>query len=109
MNTLEKPLAPPNKPRMLLVEDDEVLRHTLEAVLKFNGFIVRTADGVTGALRLIGSEPFDLLLTDLHMPRAGDGFTVVERNASLESKNCMLHPQRKHRRERIQQKRFVSR
>jgi DNA-binding NtrC family response regulator len=29
------------------------------------------------ALHLIDTEPFDVLLCDLHMPGAGDGFTVV--------------------------------
>jgi YesN/AraC family two-component response regulator len=32
---------------------------------------------VNEALRLISAEKFDVLLSDLHMPDAGDGFTVV--------------------------------
>jgi CheY-like chemotaxis protein len=32
---------------------------------------------VNDALRLIGSRVFDVLLSDLHMPGAGDGLTVV--------------------------------
>ena len=32
---------------------------------------------MTEALHFINTEPFDLLLSDLHMPGAGDGFTVV--------------------------------
>jgi DNA-binding NtrC family response regulator len=32
---------------------------------------------VTEALRRITTENFDVLITDLHMPNPGDGFTVV--------------------------------
>jgi YesN/AraC family two-component response regulator len=32
---------------------------------------------VTEALRRIATESFDVLITDLHMPGPGDGFTVV--------------------------------
>jgi ActR/RegA family two-component response regulator len=32
---------------------------------------------VTEALHLIDTEPFDALISDLHMPGAGDGFTVI--------------------------------
>jgi YesN/AraC family two-component response regulator len=35
------------------------------------------AANVTQALRLIATEAFDALITDLHMPNAGDGFTVI--------------------------------
>jgi ActR/RegA family two-component response regulator len=40
-------------------------------------FEVVTASSVTEALRRIATESFDVLITDLHMPDAGDGFTVV--------------------------------
>ena len=32
---------------------------------------------MTEALHLIATESFDALITDLHMPNPGDGFTVV--------------------------------
>ena len=35
------------------------------------------AASVTEALRLIATESFDVLITDLHMPNPGDGFTVI--------------------------------
>jgi DNA-binding response OmpR family regulator len=38
---------------------------------------VTTAANVGEALHFIDTEPFDALLCDLHMPGAGDGFTVV--------------------------------
>ena len=35
------------------------------------------ADCVTDALKQIADQRFDVLITDLHMPEAGDGFAVV--------------------------------
>src|ERR1700730_10732844 len=63
--------------KVLLVDDDEVVRLTLARVLKTEGFDVTVAANVPEALRLIISETYDVLLSDLHMPGAGDGLTVV--------------------------------
>jgi DNA-binding response OmpR family regulator len=69
--------SPPSPPRILLVDDDPSIRKSLSMVLKHNGFEVVSAYSVTDALQLIGSDTFDVLLSDLHMPNAGDGLTVV--------------------------------
>jgi DNA-binding response OmpR family regulator len=65
------------QPKILLVDDNESVRITLGAVLVASHFRVTTAASVGEALHLIDTEPFDVLLCDLHMPGAGDGFTVV--------------------------------
>jgi DNA-binding response OmpR family regulator len=65
------------KIRILLVDDDEDLLTITQLALESNGFEVTAASTVTQALRLISSQQFDVLLTDLRMPQAGDGFTVV--------------------------------
>src|SRR5579871_5194892 len=65
------------QPKSLLVDDDESVRTTLSAVFVTNGFRVTAAANVGEALHLIDTEAFDVLLCDLHMPGAGDGFTVV--------------------------------
>jgi CheY-like chemotaxis protein len=64
-------------PRILLAEDDDAVRGMLQQVLERDGFEVVTATGVSEALGRIAAEHFDVLLSDLHMPSAGDGFTVV--------------------------------
>jgi CheY-like chemotaxis protein len=69
--------VPPPKPRILLVDDEKINRDSLGMVLRSNGFDVVTAADVTEALKQIGSQAFDALLTDLHMPAPGDGLTVV--------------------------------
>ena len=65
------------KQRILLVDDNDDLREVYEIGLQNRGFEVVTASTVNEALRLISVEHFDVLLSDLHMPDAGDGFTVV--------------------------------
>jgi YesN/AraC family two-component response regulator len=65
------------KTKILLVDDDEIVRFSLFRVLEHEGFAVTTAANVSDALKCISSILFDVLLTDLHMPGAGDGLTVV--------------------------------
>jgi CheY-like chemotaxis protein len=60
-----------------LVDDNEALLLTLRLVLERNGFEVVPAANVNQALSFIGSQTFDVLLSDLHMPQPGDGLTVV--------------------------------
>jgi CheY-like chemotaxis protein len=69
--------APITKPKILVVDDDKPNRDSLGMVFQSCGFDVVTAADVTAALRQIGSQSFDVLLTDLHMPAPGDGLTVV--------------------------------
>jgi CheY-like chemotaxis protein len=63
--------------RVLVVDDDEVVRATLTGVLEQSGFAVTSAANVVEALKHITSSSYDALLSDLHMPGAGDGLTVV--------------------------------
>jgi DNA-binding response OmpR family regulator len=63
--------------RVLLVDDDAGVRNMMLASLESKGFEVAPAGSVTEALRLITTESFDVLITDLHMPNPGDGFAVV--------------------------------
>ena len=65
------------KQRILLVDDNDDIREAYQIGLESREFEVVTASNVNEALRLISTEHFDVLLSDLHMPDAGDGFTVV--------------------------------
>lgn len=64
-------------PKVLLAEDDSAVRDMLRAALERDGFEVVAVANVCEALSRIAAESFDVLLSDLHMPLAGDGFTVV--------------------------------
>jgi DNA-binding response OmpR family regulator len=63
--------------RVLLVDDDEAVRSMMSRTLEGKGFDVVTAASVIEALKLISTESFDVLITDLHMPNPSDGFAVV--------------------------------
>jgi DNA-binding response OmpR family regulator len=63
--------------RVLLVDDDEAVRDMMSTTLEHKGFEVVPAASVTEALKLITTESFDVLITDLHMPNPSDGFAVV--------------------------------
>jgi DNA-binding response OmpR family regulator len=63
--------------RVLLVDDDDAVRYMMTATLEHKGFEVVAASNVPEALKHIVTDNFDVLITDLHMPNPGDGFTVV--------------------------------
>ena len=63
--------------RVLVVDDVEAIRLSLCAILENEGFDVTCAADVSEALKFISSQRYDVLLSDLHMPGAGDGLTVV--------------------------------
>jgi DNA-binding NtrC family response regulator len=57
--------------RVLVIDDEPGLRHTLSLLLAEEGYVVQcAADGQAG-LRAALAEPPDLVLCDLRMPRAG--------------------------------------
>ncbi len=65
--------------RILLVDDDDIVRMTLTGVFEQSTTkLAVTAASMEGRRKLItGPETYDVLLSDLHMPGAGDGLTVV--------------------------------
>jgi DNA-binding NtrC family response regulator len=78
--------------KLLLVDDDESVRHIYEEIFTQKGFSVTTASSVQEALQCISAERFDVLLSDLHMPGAGDGLTVVSamRHANPQAVTLLL-------------------
>jgi len=63
--------------RILVVEDDSDVRHTVAMMLRSGGHeVVAAADGDAG-IRLFREQRFDLVLCDVHMP-GRDGIEVVE-------------------------------
>jgi DNA-binding response OmpR family regulator len=59
------------------VDDDEGVRTMMSMTLERKGFEVVSAASVPEALKFITTESFDVLITDLHMPNASDGFAVI--------------------------------
>jgi DNA-binding response OmpR family regulator len=61
----------------LFVDDEPGIRLTLPAILEGAGFQVVVAATVPEALSIIGTQKFDVLISDLNIGNPGDGFTVV--------------------------------
>ncbi|MDJ0786180.1 MAG: sigma-54 dependent transcriptional regulator [Myxococcota bacterium] len=62
--------------RILIVDDDEALRESLELLLAAEGFPVQSAPDGAAALEALAETPFDLILCDLRMPGV-DGLDLL--------------------------------
>ena len=62
--------------RVLIVEDDRNTLSGLVEILSQEGYDVEGVDGARKALKKLGKEQYEVLLTDLKMP-AMDGMTVI--------------------------------
>ena len=67
-----------SQPKLLLVDDDPLATDPLRAILEMEHFEVSAAGNVPEAIYLIDTREYDGLLSDLHMPGAADGFTVIK-------------------------------
>src|SRR5258708_5777317 len=65
------------RPKVLLVDDNESELFLTRRSLETQDCEIVSATNVTEAFRQIAMQCFDVLITDLHMPEAGDGFAVV--------------------------------
>lgn len=63
--------------RILLVEDNESIVMGLQYLLENEGFMIKIAENVKGASRLLETDKFDLILLDIGLPD-GNGFTLCE-------------------------------
>jgi CheY-like chemotaxis protein len=63
--------------KILLVDDNDDEIFLTRRMLESKDFEVVSANSVIEALEQIAAQRFDILITDLHMPDPGDGFTVV--------------------------------
>jgi response regulator RpfG family c-di-GMP phosphodiesterase len=63
--------SPDERPRVLIVDDEKFIRDILADFLGMEGYIVRTAEDGTAALTELGNAHYDLIISDLKMPRMG--------------------------------------
>jgi response regulator RpfG family c-di-GMP phosphodiesterase len=59
------------RPRVLIVDDEKFIRDILADFLGMEGYIVRTAEDGSAALSELGNAHYDLVISDLKMPRMG--------------------------------------
>src|ERR1700727_246794 len=91
---LSLPPGAPTEPlivyKVLLVDDDAAIREIMTITLERKGFAVDAAANVTEALKLITTETFDVLITDLHMPTPTDAFAVITAMRHIQPKALTL-------------------
>jgi two-component system response regulator AtoC len=61
---------------VLIVDDEEAMRHLLSVLLRERGYEVRAVANGEDALRELASRDYDLVLSDLRMPRM-DGMALL--------------------------------
>ena len=67
----ERPLS------VLVADDDESTRRMLELALSHKGYEVETVPGGEAAIKRLRERPFDITVTDIHMPDV-DGLALAE-------------------------------
>ncbi len=70
------------KIKILIVEDEQAIRESLQMVLEDEGYIVETAADGLAALNKIQSQNFDLVITDIKMPQM-DGMELLEKGTRV--------------------------
>jgi two-component system response regulator AtoC len=72
--------------RVLVVDDEENLRHMLQTLLKREGYEPVGVPSVDCALRELGNLPYDIIITDLRMPgRSGMDLVDEVRRRNLDA------------------------
>lgn len=65
------------KNRILVVDDEDALRTVLTSELEGEGYQVASAVDGEEAIKILGTQVFDLILLDIKMPKV-DGFEVLK-------------------------------
>ena len=69
--------------RILIVEDEPLVAFDNEHLLGENGYqVVGTVDSLADAVRVLGEEPVDLVLSDIKLNGEGDGMDVARAAAA---------------------------
>ena len=64
-------------PRLLIVDDEPRIRHFFVKFFSNEGWVVAEAEDGVSAQKVLNEEPFDVLVTDLKMPRM-DGIALMK-------------------------------
>ena len=65
------------KKKVLVVDDDEVIRDLIISFLSFSGYEVSGAKNGKEGLDMVVEQPPDLIISDIHMPQM-NGFQLLK-------------------------------
>src|SRR5688572_21439728 len=72
-----------DKPSILVVDDERVIREILSEFLSLEGYVVRTVEDGVEALKELQRRSYNLVISDLKMPMMG-GLELIERITALQ-------------------------
>ena len=75
--------------RLLVIDDEENMRHMLQSVLGRLGYAVRTAANGREGLAALAAEPFDTVLCDIRMPEM-DGIRALEELRKIDAEVAVI-------------------
>jgi heterodisulfide reductase subunit A len=75
--------------RILVVDDEKIVRKSMQEWLKQEGFSVITADSGQRALDLMADQMFDMMLTDIKMPGM-DGVELLAKTKQINPALCVV-------------------
>ena len=75
--------------RILVVDDEDIIRESLSFILKKEGYTVEEASDGKAAYEKIIEESFDVVITDLEMPKMG-GIDLLENISKASSQTSVL-------------------
>ncbi len=82
-----------NEPRsiksILVVDDTEIIRDLLADVLRNDGYQVEKAPNGIEAVSKVAQQHYDLVFTDMHMPRQ-DGLTTARKVHELDKRTMVI-------------------
>jgi two-component system response regulator RegA len=79
----------PDRPSLLLVDDDEAFRQVLGRALERRGFAVSTAADAAQALRIAAEQAPEFAVVDLKMPGAS-GLELIEKLIELDAETRVV-------------------
>jgi len=75
--------------RILVVDDEQIIRESISFILQKEGYTVREADNGRAAYDKLVLEPFDPVITNLEMPEM-KGIELLERTIQMNPQTSVI-------------------
>ena len=78
-----------DKKSVLVIEDEKIMRITIEDALKAKGYEVKSFERALDGLKAYSEEPFDIVLTDVRLPDI-NGMEVLRRIKEIDDSSMVI-------------------